>query len=750
VDEAGVDADGVETLTRGPVHEAFAAPAAADPAPAETVKAKPPEPIDEVAPDLKPEGAIWIPGYWEWDVATEEYIWISGLWRVPPPAMRWVPPYWTEADGGWQRVPGFWISSDVTELEYREAPPESLDVGPSTPAPGENYFYVPGSWSHYDTGYRWRTGYWSPYRDDWCWVPARWYWTPAGCIYSGGYWDRRPIVRGHLFAPVAFRSNVYLRPGWRYRPWCVLDTSRLFVHLWIGPRFNNYYFGNYYGGYGRWGFTPWCNWNYGFRRCYDPLWSWSSVHYRRHGIDYIGRCRGWHNHYARHEHDRPGRNWAEQRRLIADGRGGDRGRGQNVLARELREVAQNQRDDAPLRLARVDENQRERVRTVSDEIRKLHTERSKLERNARIARNDGEGSATDASTAGASATADAGERPGNDGRAGEGNRGRGPGRTAKVSLPKASDEFRRTVRTTESPNTLEPGSNAAGAGSTARAEEGRGNADRSGRGKGGGNQTASGGKGQGKQGPDKQGSANQGSGERGGDSAAETARSTQDRIRAARETASQRDSVSKGSGNKGGGSKGNDSQGSGAARDLQDRIRAARETAEGSRGSGGAGRPMARESGGSKASGGNSGGGNSVGKGSQPRIERSEAPRVDRQPTPRLEAPRAERRVETPRIETRRPDASPRIERTQPPRIERSSPPRMERSSAPRIESPRGGGSSSRGGASRGSSSPRPSMSRASGSSARASMSRPSGGSQSSASRGSSGSRNSRSSRGRD
>jgi hypothetical protein len=57
---AGVDAEGVETLTRGPVHEAFAAPSAADPEPTATVKEKPPEPIDEVAPDFKPEGAIWI------------------------------------------------------------------------------------------------------------------------------------------------------------------------------------------------------------------------------------------------------------------------------------------------------------------------------------------------------------------------------------------------------------------------------------------------------------------------------------------------------------------------------------------------------------------------------------------------------------------------------------------------------------------------------------------------------------------
>ncbi|NJM90129.1 MAG: hypothetical protein HC847_26315, partial [Hydrococcus sp. RU_2_2] len=82
--------------------------------------------------------------------------------------------------------------------------------------------------------------------------------------------------------------QVYLTPGYRYRPWCVVDSSRFFVHLWIGPRANCYYFGNYYGGFNRWGFSPWCDWNYRNRRCYDPIWSWCHTHYRRQGVDYIG------------------------------------------------------------------------------------------------------------------------------------------------------------------------------------------------------------------------------------------------------------------------------------------------------------------------------------------------------------------------------------------------------------------------------------------------------------------------------
>ncbi len=55
-------------LAKGPVHEAFATTAEA-PAETPTVKKQPPEPIEELPPDQKPEGdnVQWIPGYWSWD-----------------------------------------------------------------------------------------------------------------------------------------------------------------------------------------------------------------------------------------------------------------------------------------------------------------------------------------------------------------------------------------------------------------------------------------------------------------------------------------------------------------------------------------------------------------------------------------------------------------------------------------------------------------------------------------------------------
>ena len=62
-------------------------------------------------PDQKPAGQNiqWIPGYWAWDVSRNDFLWISGIWRKPPPNSQWVPGYWHEVDGGHQWVSGTWI-----------------------------------------------------------------------------------------------------------------------------------------------------------------------------------------------------------------------------------------------------------------------------------------------------------------------------------------------------------------------------------------------------------------------------------------------------------------------------------------------------------------------------------------------------------------------------------------------------------------------------------------------------------------
>ena len=55
-----------EVLLRGPVHEAFAEQFNQDPIEGVVIPGKPPELIEEVPPELRPDGRQieWIPGYW--------------------------------------------------------------------------------------------------------------------------------------------------------------------------------------------------------------------------------------------------------------------------------------------------------------------------------------------------------------------------------------------------------------------------------------------------------------------------------------------------------------------------------------------------------------------------------------------------------------------------------------------------------------------------------------------------------------
>src|SRR5688572_26996233 len=160
----------VEVLTRGPIHEAYASAVDTQPQPGVLAPKQPPDPIEELPPDQKPEGdnVQWIPGYWDWDEESEQFVWVSGFWRQPPPGHVWVPGSWREVRGGWQWVSGFWHTvaqaQDPTqpaqpEIVYLPEPPATLEVGPTVPAPTNTHFYVPGSWV-WRGKYLWRPGVW--------------------------------------------------------------------------------------------------------------------------------------------------------------------------------------------------------------------------------------------------------------------------------------------------------------------------------------------------------------------------------------------------------------------------------------------------------------------------------------------------------------------------------------------------------------------------------------------------------------
>lgn len=266
---------GIVEQTRGPIHEAYAQPVDKDPAPTNTVPKAPPPPVPELPPNEKPPGENmrWIPGYWAWDPEKKDYLWVSGVWRAMPPDRKWVPGYWHQTDDGWDWVPGFW-GEPQGDPRYLPAPPDSVEEGPSQPAPGENFFYIPGCWVYQDGRYVWRPGFWYPAQSGWSYQAPHYNYTPRGAVYVDGYWDYPFEDRGTLYAPVTFSQPWWNDPGWYYQPCYPLGWGGggPWGSMFVGLGWGHYYCGDYFAPYwGRFGYRPWYNY---CARNYDPLFAY--------------------------------------------------------------------------------------------------------------------------------------------------------------------------------------------------------------------------------------------------------------------------------------------------------------------------------------------------------------------------------------------------------------------------------------------------------------------------------------------
>ena len=354
---------GVEVLTRGPIHEAFAEPLVFDPKAGPIIPKQPPPAIREVPPDQAPEGGrdVWIPGYWAWDDERQDYLWVSGLWREPPPGRQWVPGYWGEVQGGFQWVPGAWMPADQGQVQYLPQPPASLEGGPTSPQPQGEYTWAPGSWVWQDGNYAWRPGYWVPVRNDWLWVPAHYNYTPNGYLYSNGYWDYPFANRGQMFAPAYFSQPLYNQPNFAYTPSVGLLAGGLLSSLFIRPSYHQYYFGDYYGQNNfQSGIYPWYSYHQS-RYGYDPIYAQVAAVEGRRNPQWAQQMHEQYAYRREHEEARPARTFAAQRSAIAPGvvnapnnlvmarhisqlneRGGAEGRPLRPMTPERREQAQVQ------------------------------------------------------------------------------------------------------------------------------------------------------------------------------------------------------------------------------------------------------------------------------------------------------------------------------------------------------------------------------------------------------------------------
>jgi hypothetical protein len=372
------DEQGVQVLTRGPVHEAFAGVVTFNPEPGVVVPKAPPELIEELPPDERPEGAnvTWIPGYWAWDDERNDFLWVSGVWRALPPGREWVAGYWRQTGQGFQWTSGYWADATASETTYLPAPPATVEVGPNIAAPSEDYGWTPGCWVWYQGRYAWRPGYWVAGRSDWDWSPSYYVWTPRGYVFVDGYWDYSVERRGVLFAPVYFESGVYARRGYRYSPSIVIDLGAFSDHLFLRPSYNQYYFGDYYApSYSSAGFYASFSFQSG-RYGYDPIYAHQRWEHRQ-DREWEHRVQTTYDYRRDHEDARPPRTWAAQRSISPSAQFKDSSR---VVATPLDQLSK--RKDSPIRFQPVAKAEKQQLAQREQEVRKSRDERRTLEASA--------------------------------------------------------------------------------------------------------------------------------------------------------------------------------------------------------------------------------------------------------------------------------------------------------------------------------------------------------------------------------
>jgi hypothetical protein len=198
-----------------------AAPAPGDPAVAGRVYAPkaPPSPIIERPSGVRPDrNARWIAGYWDWDTERDEYVWVGGSWQIPPAGSIWVAGRWDRDAAGWYWIPGQWSRrgnpADVAVNGPRwrtTGPPADHPDDEPAPAPGPDFFFVPGHYAPDGDRLAWKPGFWSRSQPGWDWIPSRWVRRANGWDFREGYWVRDPDAPVVVINPRA-RRRIVARP----------------------------------------------------------------------------------------------------------------------------------------------------------------------------------------------------------------------------------------------------------------------------------------------------------------------------------------------------------------------------------------------------------------------------------------------------------------------------------------------------------------------------------------------------------
>lgn len=220
-----------------PIHEAFV-PKFADPLPLLTISQTPPSPRADNIPSKPYDDAIWIPGYWAWVPEKNDFSWICGVWRRPPPSAQfWIPGSWNKTDAGWVYAKGFWSPVPQNQLKLINKAPPAVITDKVPTAPSVDYFWAPGYWNYSEgsSSYSWLSGKWEQSNPNWVLSPSSYIWRPSGFIFAPLYWDRPLDQRGAAYncqgnsGPlVVVKPEIILQRLFVFYP----DYSLFYWHWW--------------------------------------------------------------------------------------------------------------------------------------------------------------------------------------------------------------------------------------------------------------------------------------------------------------------------------------------------------------------------------------------------------------------------------------------------------------------------------------------------------------------------------------
>ena len=214
--------------------------------------------------------------------------------------------------------------------------------------------------------------HWVTARENWCWTPSYYRWTPLGYVYVDGYWDYPVVNRGVVFAPVRFRRDYCEQPGFYYSPFTVILASVFSDYLFVRPNYCHYYFGDYYDvGYRN---RYYASYDYGWRnRGYDPIFAHNRWENRGDRSWFRDRQNDF-NYRRDNAFARPPRTLAALNQLSLQ----DRAQAGFGLAERYDRMVGN-RNDGGRRFQQVSASERERFASKSKEIRNFGRERMQRE-----------------------------------------------------------------------------------------------------------------------------------------------------------------------------------------------------------------------------------------------------------------------------------------------------------------------------------------------------------------------------------